>query len=183
MKKITKKLLFALMLISSICFISCSDGGGDGGSGPDPYVSFSGTTYGNVEWVNGFTDYVGGVPFGCLAYISPANICRWVALEAPSSSTAFEVTPENHIYIYTSSGEMRTYNYGSCGIKLMVTGHNSNNQMTLSSSVVVIKKSTASYIEGTFQGTTPSEDGSRLITGSFVFKRTVDNNWPSFFSF
>ena len=177
--KIIKRFLVLLLLIGGIFLISCGGGGGEDGD-PEPYIRFSGSGYGDNEWIVGLSDYAGGVPAGaCKAngYGQPTNF-NGIGLSTSIDITNFNRQTKDHIYIATSSVNERLYVAGDSNIFMRINGKQGSVQFELDSSrTVKFTKVTDKYVEGVFQGKTPGGENV-LIEGSFVFKRTPDGTWP-----
>jgi len=103
---------------------------------------------------------------------------NWIGLNTISPSTSFNKNSVDHVYIGTGGVSEGSYHSGMVGIKMRVQSHLSNVEFDLNMTAFNITKSTANYIKGTFEGTTPSPENTP-ITGSFVFKRTAKNTWPA----
>ena len=171
--KIVRRFFLVLILISSICIISCSDSSND--DDPDPYLKFS-VGENTYEWVGGFTDYE-GVPEGSRKFNSNTNF-NAIALKTSTASAVFEsnLNSVDHVCIVTGGCIATTYTSGMCVIHMRVFDIEGASQFKLSTQSIVLTKVTNSYVKGTFTGTTTS--GKNITDASFVFKRTSDGDWP-----
>ena len=173
--KIIKKSLVVLLLIGSISIISCGDDSSSDDD-PDPYIKFSGGSYGSNEWTQGLSNYGDGEPV-CATENIQGFYC--IALRLKTDTTTYKSNKDlhDHIFIHIAGGSAHTYPQSDCDIKIRFDGKQ-NTEVSLTSRKVVVTKVNNNYIEGTFEGTTPSPESTPL-TGSFVFKRKATDSWPS----
>ena len=172
--KIVKMFFLMLVLIGSICLISCGGSSGDD-SDPDPYASFENVN-GSVsdEWINGVTEF-GDVPFASYrAGIETTCVAFKTTNVASNLTTKSAKNNFDHIYIAFLGKTNGTYTGSNAWIEMRISGQNSNTCFTLTNHSVTIKKYTDGYIEGDYTG---KDFNNNVVKGSFVFKNVGKDNW------
>jgi len=177
--KIIKRLFFVLVLISSICLISCgsssSSSGDDGDKKPDYYVSFEGESYSsNGYWTAGLEGVAEGNPFCALGgtetngygFYETGTVANWKS---------------NSIYKFVAIGfigeAQGLYTATEWAwISIRPKSQTDNSAVTLTNPSIDVKIYSEDFIEGEFSG--DDADGKQ-VSGTFRFKNIGNTNWKS----
>jgi len=166
-----KRLLFFLLLVCFISFVSC--GGGDSDPDPDQYFSYEGVNGNESDrWTGGVLPQNNG-PFATVRTMNGDTYC--LALKTTiNDSDIININDLNHVRIIFN-GSTGPLSGTSVSVRMRIGGLNSSNPFTLSNQYVEITRYSGGYIEGNYSG---QDFNSKPVNGSFVFKHVGNNNWP-----
>lgn len=175
MKKI-KGLIFTVIVVLSIGFISCESEDTSSTPPPDPYVTFTGTTYSSGgNWESGYSDAAYNSKPCCSYVQSPDYSFYGMGSQTSVTASSFDNDTINHLYFVLPDYEVNTYSQASVVVQIRLSSINSGNSFQLTDESVTITHSDSNYIEGTFTG---KDFAGNTVSGSFVLNNVGQNNWP-----